>query len=126
MLLFYQSITSQTSVTFLFVLNYEFPFVFAISFIPLPFPFPTIPDSISFPMIKYRCRNGRSFSVRLRPFSSLERRHGSRPHIRSAQCLSPSRSASWSQAAIGLQAVLRQSPSLTLSVSPSLSPKRKP
>jgi hypothetical protein len=65
MLLFCQSITSQTSITFLFVLNYEFPlvfpfsFVFAISFIPLPFPFPTIPDPISFPIIKYGYGNGR-------------------------------------------------------------------
>jgi hypothetical protein len=45
MLLSYQSITSQTSISFLFVLNYEFPlvfsfsFAFAILFIPLPFPF---------------------------------------------------------------------------------------
>jgi hypothetical protein len=59
MLLFCQSITSQISITFLFILNYEcllvfpFPFVFAIPFIPLPFPFPTIPDPIPFPMIKY-------------------------------------------------------------------------
>jgi hypothetical protein len=65
MLLFCQSITSQTSITFLFVLNYEFPlvfslpFVFAIPFIPLPFPFPTIPDPIPFPMIKCGYGNGR-------------------------------------------------------------------
>jgi hypothetical protein len=57
-LLFCQLITSQTSITFLFVLNYEFPLVFpfsfvsAIPFIPLPFSFPTIPDPIPFPMIK--------------------------------------------------------------------------
>jgi hypothetical protein len=65
MLLFCQSIISQTSITFLFVLNYEFsvifsfPFVFAIPFIPLSFPFPTIPDSILFPMIKCGYGNGR-------------------------------------------------------------------
>jgi hypothetical protein len=65
MLLFCQSITSQTSITFLYVLNYEFPlvfpfpFVFAFPFIPLPFPFPTIPDPIPFPMIKYGYGNGR-------------------------------------------------------------------
>jgi hypothetical protein len=57
-LLFYQSITSQTSIIYLFVLNYEFPlvfpfpFVFAIPFIPLPFPLPTIPDPIPFSMIE--------------------------------------------------------------------------
>jgi hypothetical protein len=65
MLLFCQSITSQTSITFLFVLNYEFPlvfpfpFVFAIPSIPLPFPFPTILDLILFPMIKHGYGNGR-------------------------------------------------------------------
>jgi uncharacterized Zn-finger protein len=79
MLLFYQSITSQTSITFLFVLNYEFPlvflfpFVFVIPFIPLPFPFPTIPDLIPFPMIKCGYENGRgvftSVSVRFHPYS---------------------------------------------------------
>jgi hypothetical protein len=65
MLLFCQSITSQTSISFLFVLNYEFPlvflfpFVFAIPFISLPFPFLTIPDPIPFPMIKHGYRNWR-------------------------------------------------------------------
>jgi hypothetical protein len=63
MLLFCQSITSQTSITFLFVLNYEFPLVFPFPFgfaIPfIPFPFPTIPDSIPFSMIKYGYGNGR-------------------------------------------------------------------
>jgi hypothetical protein len=65
MLLFCQSITSQTSIAFLFVLNYEFPlvflfpFVFAIPFILLPFPFPTIPDLIPFTMIKYAYGNER-------------------------------------------------------------------
>jgi hypothetical protein len=64
-LLFCQSITSQTSITFLFVLNYEFPlvfpfpFVFTISFIPLPFSFPTIPDPIPFSIIKCGYGNGR-------------------------------------------------------------------
>jgi hypothetical protein len=81
MLLFCQLITSQTSITFLFVLNYEFllvfpfPFVFAIPFIPLPFPFPTIPDPIPFPMIKRGYGNGRggfpSVFVRFHPY--LER-----------------------------------------------------
>jgi hypothetical protein len=77
MLLFCHSITSQTSITFLFVLNYEFPlvfpfpFVFAIPFIPPPFLFPTIPDPIPFPTIKCGYGNGRGFSVRFRPFSSL-------------------------------------------------------
>jgi hypothetical protein len=75
MLLFWQSITSQTSITFLFVLNYEFPlvfpfpFVFAIPFIPLLFPFPTIPDPIPFPIIK--CGYGNERGV-FRPFSSLD------------------------------------------------------
>jgi hypothetical protein len=65
MLLSFQSITNQTSILFMFVLNYEFslvflfPFVFAIPFIPLPFPFPTILDPISFPMIKCRYENRR-------------------------------------------------------------------
>ena len=65
MLLSCQSITSQTSISFLFVLNYGFPlvflflFIFAIPFIPLPFPFPTIPDPIPFSMIKYGYENGR-------------------------------------------------------------------
>jgi hypothetical protein len=77
MLLFCQSINCQTSITFLFVLNYEFPlvfqfsFVFAIPFIPLPFPFPTIPDPIPFPMIKCGYGNGKgvfpSVSVRFHP-----------------------------------------------------------
>jgi hypothetical protein len=77
MLLFCQSITSQTSIAFLFILNYEFPlvlpfsFVFAIPFIPLPLPFPTIPDPIPFSMIKYGYENGRgvfpSVSVRFDP-----------------------------------------------------------
>jgi hypothetical protein len=79
MLLFCQSITSQTSITFLFVLNYEFslvflfPFIFAILFIPLPFPFPTIPDPIPFPMIKCRYGNERgvflSVSIRFHPYA---------------------------------------------------------
>jgi hypothetical protein len=75
MLLFCQSITSQTSITFLFVLNYEislvFPsqFVFAILFIPLPFPFPTIPDPIPFFDDKMRIRKRKR--VFFRPFSSL-------------------------------------------------------
>jgi hypothetical protein len=74
----YQSITSQTLITFLFVLNYEFPlvfpfpFVFSIPFIPLLFPFPTIPDPIPFPMIKCGYGNGRgvfpSVSVRFHPY----------------------------------------------------------
>jgi hypothetical protein len=74
MLLFCQSITSQTSITFLFVLNYEFllvflfPFVFAIPFIPLPFSFPTIPDPIPFPMIKCGYGNEEGF---FRPFPSI-------------------------------------------------------
>jgi hypothetical protein len=78
MLLSYQSITNQTSIPFLFVLNYEFPlvfpfpFVFAIPFIPLPFSFPTIPDPIPFPTIKCGYRNGRgvfqSVSVRFHPY----------------------------------------------------------
>jgi hypothetical protein len=78
MLLSCQSITSQTSISFLFILNHEFPlvfpfpFVFTIPFIPLSFPFLTIPDSIPFPMIKYGYGNRRGFSVRFRPFSSLE------------------------------------------------------
>jgi hypothetical protein len=65
MLLLCKSINSQTSITFLFILNYEFPlvfpfpFVFAIPFIPLLFSFPTIPVSIPFPMIKYGYGNGR-------------------------------------------------------------------
>jgi hypothetical protein len=65
MLLSYQSITSQTLISFLFVLNYEFPlvfpisFVFAILFIPLMFPFPTIPDPIPVPMIKCGYENWR-------------------------------------------------------------------
>jgi hypothetical protein len=77
MLLFCQLITSQTSITFLFVLNYEFPlvfpfpFVFAIPFIPFPFPFLTILDPIPFPMIKCGYGNGRevfpSVSVRFHP-----------------------------------------------------------
>jgi hypothetical protein len=66
-----QSITSQTLILFLYVLNYEFPlvfpfsFVFAIPFIPLPFPFPTIPDPIPFPIIKcgYGNRRGVFSSV---------------------------------------------------------------
>jgi hypothetical protein len=76
MLLSCQSITSQTSILFLFVLNYEFPlvfpfpFVFAIPFISFSFPFPTIPDSIPFPMIKYGYENGRRIFL---PFSSLTR-----------------------------------------------------
>jgi hypothetical protein len=59
-----QSITSQTSITFLFILNYEFllvfRFVFAILFIPLQFPFLTISDLIPFSMIKcgYKNRGG--------------------------------------------------------------------
>jgi hypothetical protein len=74
MLLFCQSITSQTSITFLFVLNYEFPLVFpfpsvfAIPFIPLPFPFPTIPDPIPFLMIKCGYGNGEGFSVCFHPY----------------------------------------------------------
>jgi hypothetical protein len=81
MLLFCQSITSQTSITFLFVLNYEFPlvflflFVFAIPFIPLPFPFPTISDPILFSMIKCGYGNERgvfpSISVRFHPYLAI-------------------------------------------------------
>jgi hypothetical protein len=69
-----QSITSQSSIPFLFVLNYEFPlvfpflYVFAILFTPLLFSFPTIPDSISFPMIKCGYENMREV---FRPFSFL-------------------------------------------------------
>jgi hypothetical protein len=68
-------ITSQTSITFLFVLNYEFPsvflfpFVFAIPFIPYPLPFPTIPDLIPFPMIKCGYGDGRGvFFVCFHPY----------------------------------------------------------
>jgi hypothetical protein len=79
MLLSYQSITSQTFIPFLFVLNYEFLlvfpilFVFAILFIPLPFPFPTILDPIPFPMIKcgYENERGVFLSVSVR-FHSYE------------------------------------------------------
>jgi hypothetical protein len=55
--------------TFLFVLSYEFslvfplPFVFVIPFIPLSFLLLTIPDSISFTMIKYGYRNERERGV---------------------------------------------------------------
>ena len=65
MLLSCQSITSQTSIPFLFVLNYEFPlvfpfpFIFAIPFISLLFLFPTIRNLIPFPMIKCGYENGR-------------------------------------------------------------------
>jgi hypothetical protein len=75
MLLSYQSITSQTLISFLFVLNYEFPFVFAIPFIPLPFPLPTIPDPVPLSMIKCGYGNGRegftSVSVRFHPYMEL-------------------------------------------------------
>jgi hypothetical protein len=88
MLLLCQSISSQTSITFLFVLNYEFPlvfpfpFIFAIPFIPLPFPFSTILDLIPFSMIKCGYRNGRgvfpSVSVHFLPYSTCARpRHES-------------------------------------------------
>jgi hypothetical protein len=87
-LFFCQSISSQTSITFLFVLNYEFPlvfpfpFVFAIPFIPLPFLFTTIPDMIPFSMIKCGYGNRRgvfsSVSVRFHPYSTCARpRHES-------------------------------------------------
>jgi hypothetical protein len=74
MLLFCQSITSQTSITFLFVLNYEFPlvflfpFVFVIPFIQLPFLFPTILDLTPFPTKNADTETGEGF---FRPFSSL-------------------------------------------------------
>jgi hypothetical protein len=77
MLLSCQSITSQTLILFLFVLNYEFPllflfsFVFANPFIPLSFPFPTISDPISFPMIKYGYRNTETWESFFPSFSSL-------------------------------------------------------
>jgi hypothetical protein len=74
MLLSCQSITSQTSIPFLFVLNYEFPlvfpfqFVFVIPFIPLLFLFLTILDLIPFPTIKCGTKMGEGF---FRPFPSL-------------------------------------------------------
>ncbi|PWZ30459.1 hypothetical protein Zm00014a_020074 [Zea mays] len=74
MLLSCKSITSQTSISFPFVLNYEFslvfsfPFFFVISFIPLLFPFPTISDLVPFSMIKHGYENR---ILVFRPFSSL-------------------------------------------------------
>jgi hypothetical protein len=69
MLLSCQSITSYTSISFLFVLNYKFllvfrfPFVFVIPFILFPFPLTTISDPLPFLMIKCGYGNGKGFSV---------------------------------------------------------------
>jgi hypothetical protein len=73
MLFTYQSVTSQPSITYLFVLIYEFPlnisilFVFVYLFILLTFLFPTILDLVMFPVIKCRNENRREVF----PFNSV-------------------------------------------------------
>lgn len=78
MLLPCQLVTSQPSISCVFILNYKFsfniPICFCAPFIPFPFLFPTILDPILFLVIK--CRNGdgrEGFSTRFRLFSSLLR-----------------------------------------------------
>jgi hypothetical protein len=86
-LLSYQSITSQPSMSFVFVLKYEFSLVFmfsfdfAIPFISLPFPFQTILDSILFSMIKCGYENGRGFLSVFIPKYVVFDKDASRPQV---------------------------------------------